>query len=189
MQRAYPIGRACCFYEGVKIPMEYKTICLREVEGNLVQRIAEQWMLVAAGDESGYNMMTASWGGTGEMWGHDIAVAVVRPTRYTYEFLERSDYFTLSFFDETWKQKVHSVCGSQSGRDIDKTKATGLTPIFDHPLVRFAEAELTFCLRKIYVSDLDPKGFLDPTIAQWYEKEDYHRMYVGAVEDVIEKIG
>lgn len=168
--------------------MEYQTISLRETEGNLVKRIAEQWMLVAAGDQTGYNMMTASWGGTGEMWGTDVAVAVVRPTRYTYEFLERADHFTLSFFNKDWKQRVHSVCGSQSGRSVDKAAATGLTPIFDHSSVRFEQAELTLCLRKIYVSDVNPKGFLDPAIAKWYEG-DYHRMYVGAVEAVLKKIG
>lgn len=169
--------------------MEYRSISLREVEGNLVRRIASQWMLVAAGDQNGYNMMTASWGGAGEMWGADVAAAVVRPSRYTYEFLERSDYFTLSFFDETWKERVHSVCGSQSGRDIDKVQATGLTPIFDQPSVRFAQAELTLCLRKIYVSDINPQNFVDPTIAKWYENGDYHRLYVGAVEAALKKIG
>ena len=168
--------------------MQFQEISLREVQGNLVRRIAEQWMLVAAGDQSGYNMMTASWGGAGEMWGKDVAVAVVRPTRYTYEFLERTDRFTLSFFDEEWKQRVHSVCGSKSGRDVDKTAATGLTPVFDHGSVRFEQAELTLCLKKIYVSDIDPKGFLDESIAKWYEG-DYHRVYVGAVEAVLQKIG
>ena len=185
--------RSCLRYlmtekNGVVLFMNYQTISLRQVEGNLVRRIAEQWMLVAAGDESGYNMMTASWGGAGEMWGTDVAVAVVRPTRYTYEFLDRSDYFTLCFFDDVWKKRVHSVCGSQSGRDTDKAQATGLTPLFDHHSVRFAQAELTLCLRKIYVSDLDPKNFLDPAIAKWYDG-DYHRMYVGAVEAVLKKIG
>ena len=167
--------------------MEFQTISLREADGNLVRRIADQWMLVAAGDSSGYNMMTASWGGVGEMWGADVAVAVVRPTRYTYEFLEKNDRFTLSFFEEEYRQQIHSVCGSKSGREIDKAAATGLTPIFDYGSVRFEQAELTLCLRKIYVSDVNPDHFLDPSIAKWYDG-DYHRMYVGAVETVLKRV-
>ena len=49
-------------------------------------------MLISAGDENGFNMMTASWGFMGEMWGNDSAIAMIRPQRYTWEFIEKNDY-------------------------------------------------------------------------------------------------
>ena len=91
-------------------------------------QIGEKWMLLTAGTMDHYNMMTASWGGIGVLWGAPAATIYVRPQRYTRELIEQQDLFTLSFFDSSYHQAL-SFCGSHSGRDCDKTKETGLTPI------------------------------------------------------------
>ena len=88
----------------------FKEISPKEIEGNLIKAIADEWMLISAGDENNYNMMTASWGFAGEMWGADSVVAMIRPQRYTMEFVENKDYFTLSFYGD--KKDIHKVCGS-----------------------------------------------------------------------------
>ena len=118
----------------------FKEISAREIEGNLIKMIADEWMLISAGQEDAYNMMTASWGFAGEMWGNDAVVIAVRPQRYTMEFIDKHDTFALSFYGDN--KAIHKVCGSKSGRDTDKTKETGLTPIFDNDTVYFNQARL-----------------------------------------------
>jgi flavin reductase (DIM6/NTAB) family NADH-FMN oxidoreductase RutF len=162
-----------------------REINIRELKENAVGLIADEWMLVGAGNEGGFNMMTASWGGLGEMWNKDVAVTVVRPQRYTYQFLEQNDLFSLSFFGDD--KAVHAVCGSKSGRDINKAAATGLTPCFEHGTVTFEQARLTLICRKIYVSDVKPECFIDRSLLNCYKDNDYHRAYVGEIIKVLVK--
>ena len=163
----------------------FKEISAREIDGNLVKAISEEWMLISAGDESGYNMMTASWGFAGEMWGNDAVVAMVRPQRYTMEFLEKSDYFTLSFYGD--KKDIHKVCGSMSGRDVNKTELTGLTPVFGDNSVYFSEARLVLVCKKQYVDLLKEEKFTDLSPLKWYDNKDYHYMIIGKIEKVLIK--
>lgn len=164
----------------------FQQINIRDLNQNAVSMIADRWMLVAAGTQEKYNMMTASWGALGEMWGKDIAAVVIRPTRYTYEFMEQEDFFTISVFNEELKQQIHSVCGSKSGRDVNKEKGTGLTPVFDSG-VYFEQADIVLVCKKIYVSDVDPKNFIDKDLDEKWYKNDYHRMYVGEIVKVLVK--
>ncbi|HUX22774.1 MAG TPA: flavin reductase [Spirochaetia bacterium] len=154
---------------------------VENIEDNVFRRIGEGWMLITAGDEQGFNMMTASWGGLGVLWSKRVAFCFVRPHRYTFEFMERSSVFSLSFFDESHRSEL-TYCGEHSGREVDKVAGSGLTPLHD-PLgaVYFAEAELVLVSRKIYFQDLTPANFLDAAIAGNYPEEDYHRMYVGEI--------
>lgn len=163
-------------------PIDPKTI-----EKNVFSAIGKDWMLITAGDRQSCNTMTASWGGLGVLWGKDVATIYVRPQRYTYEFLEREDYFTLSFLPEEYRQAL-SFCGSKSGREVDKISHCGLTPAYgegDAPY--FEEAELVLVCRKLYFQDIDPARFLVPEIEGNYPKKDYHRMYIGEVKEVLQK--
>ena len=159
-----------------------KEIKAKEIKQNMIKAIADEWMLVAAGDENGYNMMTASWGGTGEMWGKDVAVTVIRPQRYTYQFIEKSDMFTLSFYGD--RKDIHAVCGKKSGRDVDKAAETGLTPVFENGTVYFKEARLVLICRKLYASDIKEENFIDKGCLKWYDG-DFHKMYVGEIVKVL----
>ena len=161
----------------------FKEINPCEIQGNLIEKISKEWMLITAGNESGYNMMTASWGFAGEMWGNDAVIAMVRPQRYTMEFINNSDYFTLSFYGDN--KEIHKVCGSMSGRDVDKTKLTGLTPVFSDNTVYFNEAKLVLVCKKQYVSKLEEKGFCDSEpLKKWYDN-DLHYMIIGKIEKVL----
>lgn len=164
----------------------FREINVKDLDRNTVKMIADQWLLITAGDASGYNMMTGSWGALGEMWGKDIAVAVIRPTRYTYGFMEENDYFTLSVLNPTVSKAAHAICGSKSGRDIDKTKETGLTPVFDQG-VYFEQADVVLLCKKIYVSDVKPENFIDKSLDEKWYNEDYHRMYVGEIVKTLVK--
>lgn len=148
---------------------------------NPFKLIGKDWMLVTAGTPERFNTMTASWGGLGILWERPAAFVFIRPTRYTYEFVERSARFTLSFFEERYRPALQ-YCGSHSGRDADKIKEAGLTPVKGENIVYFEEARLVLACRKLYFQDIIPDRFLDPTIGSMYPKKDYHRQYVGEIE-------
>lgn len=162
-----------------------KPIDIKELNFNPFTLIGKDWMLITAGDETSYNTMTASWGGLGVIWEKNVSTIVLRPSRHTLGFVEREEYYTLSFFDKSHK-KALAYCGAYSGRDVDKAKATGLTPVFDAEAPYFAEANLVLVCKKLYKQPIDPKGFLDPDIdAECYPKHDYHEAFVGEVVRVL----
>lgn len=163
----------------------FKEISAKEIQKNIIDAIANEWMLITAGNKDDYNMMTASWGFMGEMWGNDTALAVVRPQRYTMEFIDKSDYYTLSFYGD--RKDIHKICGSISGRDVNKTELTGLTPIFENNAVYFGEANLVLICKKQYVQDMKEECFTDKTPLKWYQDGDYHKMIFGKIEKVLIK--
>ena len=170
--------------------MSLREIPAAELCINPMEMIAKDWWLVTAGSESrGYNTMTASWGHLGSLWwgeghpsGRPTAVIYVRPQRYTKEFLDREAHFTLSVLPGNCR-KALGYLGSRSGRDEDKVKTVGLTPVFDGETVWFAEARVVLVCKKLYWQDLDPSHFLDSGIEAHYPGRDYHRMYIGAISE------
>lgn len=158
-----------------------------EMGGDVFSRIGKQWMLVGAGsEESGANMMTASWGAMGVLWNKPVTTVYIRPSRYTMEFIERETHYALCFFEEGYREAL-ALCGRRSGRDIDKAKETGLTPCFDYEAPCFEQAELVVICRKLYAQDMDPSLFLDSAIENNYHGEDYHRIYTGEIVRVLKR--
>lgn len=165
--------------------MALREISCEELALNPFERIGQEWMLVTAGDESGFNTMTASWGALGVIWGKDAATCYIRQSRHTKEFIDRAGRITLSFLGPEWKRQL-SYLGSVSGRDEDKVAKAGLTPVFVDGTTTFAEATLTLVCRTMAAVCLDPKDFVDASVdAAWYQDHDYHTMYVGAIERVL----
>ena len=165
----------------------FKEVPIADLRFNPFTMIDKEWMLIAAGNREKCNAMTASWGGLGELWGHYVSTIYVRPTRYTLEFLDREPYYALSFFGPGNQRAALGYCGSHSGRDGDKIKAAGLTPVFDEAAPYFKEAKLVFLCRKLYRQDLDPACFIDKSLdAACYPEKDYHKMFIGAVEKVLQ---
>ena len=157
---------------------------LHRIDENVFKLIGSDWMLLTAGMGKSFNMMTASWGGMGVLWNKPVTYIFVRPTRYTYEFIEKNKTYSLSFFDEKYR-KALNLCGTKSGRDIDKVKESGLTPVVsENGIVHFKEAKLVLECTKLYYQDIDPAHFLDPAINKLYDN-DYHRMYIGQIIKII----
>ncbi len=92
---------------------------VKSLKLNPFTAIGEDWLLLTAGNKDNANTMTASWGGMGVLWGKNVVTVYVRPQRFTYQFMENSDYFTVAFFDESWRGAL-KLCGSKSGREVDK---------------------------------------------------------------------
>lgn len=147
-------------------------------------------MLVTAKNPEGkVNTMTASWGGFGVMWGKNVAVTVIRPQRYTKEFIDSSDTFTLSFYDDTFKKDL-SYLGSVSGRDEDKISKTRLTPTDANGIPFFEEAKIVLICRKLFAQPMKPEGFVDAFKQlddEWYPNKDYHVLYVAEIEQILVK--
>jgi flavin reductase (DIM6/NTAB) family NADH-FMN oxidoreductase RutF len=143
-----------------------------------------KWALLTCGDfaESRFNSMTIGWGSLGTMWGKPFAQVVVRPVRYTYEFMERYETFTVCIFPES-SRKALELLGSRSGRDGDKIAEAGLTPIASTQVAApgYDEAELIIECRKMYWDDMVPGHFLNPDIEKNYPEKDYHRIYFGEI--------
>ena len=143
---------------------------------------ADQWLLLTSGDfaESRYNAMTVGWGSAGFMWGLPFVQVVARPHRYTFEFMEQYDTFTLSAFPEACRPALQ-LLGTRSGRSGNKLAESGLTPTPSTKIAApgYEEAELVMECRKIYWDDMESARFLDPRIQKNYPKKDYHRIYYG----------
>lgn len=163
--------------------MEFTEIKPTDLHESAVKLIGKDWMLITAGTPESYNTMTASWGSMGELWNKPVMFIFIRPHRYTYEFVEREDYFTCSFFDEKYRG-VLDFCGARSGRDYDKAKETNITPVVLQNSVAFSEARLVIECRKIYFHDIDPQNFISQSIQKQYPKKDYHRMFIGEITSV-----
>ncbi len=153
------------------------------INESVFRLLDKDWMLITSGTGGHFNTMTASWGGFGIIWNQPVAFIFVRPTRYTFTFLEKYDWFTLCFFGKGYR-KILNFCGSKSGKDVDKIAGTGLIPMeTERGNIFFKGARLVFECRKLYCQDLQPGNFLDPKIDSNYPLKDYHRMYFGKIEN------
>lgn len=146
--------------------------------------IGNQWLLLAAENEGKTNAMTCSWGGLGVLWKKNVAFVFVRRSRYTKEFIDRAERFSLSWFDDPG-HKLLGYFGSVSGRDQDKIAKSGLTLERRENTPCFGEATKTIICRKLYAQEQDMRLFADPAMEQnLYSDRDYHTMYVGEILEI-----
>ncbi len=166
------------------MPLSRTAIDLERLRLPVVGAWKERQFLLAVGDfaSGSYNVMTVGWGGVGRMWARPMALITVRPSRYTYTFLQKHRDFTLNLFPASFADTM-SYCGSHSGREVDKIKETGLVPIASRKVSApgFQQAELILECRASYFSDFDPGHFLADYIEGHYPKEDYHRLFLGEI--------
>ena len=164
-----------------------KEIDIRQIKESAVKLINDDWALLSAGNENGWNTMTVSWGGIGELWNKDVVFVFVRPQRYTKEFLDKEGKFTLSFFGGRMKKEM-GICGSKSGRDCNKAELAGIKPIFEDGTVFIDEAEYALVCQTLYTDYIDPDGFFDKTPDEEnYAQKDYHKVYVAEIKKVFQK--
>lgn len=150
--------------------------------------IKDRWMLISAAKSDGtVNTMTASWGGFGIMWNKEVVFVVIRPQRYTKEFVDSSEHLSLTFFSNDHK-KALAYLGKVSGKDEDKITATGLTVAKDNNIPYFEEAERVIFTKKLFVQRIDESAFLDQDIiGKWYPEKDFHYLYIAEITKVLEK--
>ncbi len=167
------------------IKKKFKSVSPYELNENPFQLMGKDWFLLTAGKIDHFNTMTGGWGMMGILWRKAVVMVYVRPTRHTYGFTEKYDDFTLCFFEEKHRD-VLNFCGTKSGRDTDKAKECGLTPMETKSgSIWFSEARLVIACKKIYSNDVEPALFLDPSIDELYPLKDYHKVYTGEVTECL----
>lgn len=165
----------------------YKKISADKLPGNIVKMLTDDWMLITAGNDMKFNMMTASWGGLGKLYNKPIAICFIAPTRYTYQLMESNDTYTLTFYTEAYRDALN-ICGSKSGKDTDKVKESGLTPITTPAGSKaFAEAWLIIECRKMVSQPVLHEGINDTELKKNWEGKPMHKMYIGEIINVYVK--
>ena len=160
------------------------------IADNPFRMIGTDWLIVTAAlkDDQNrirVNTMTASWGGLGVLWNKNVATIYLRPSRYTKEFIDGSDTFSLCVLGDKYRQQKNYL-GSHSGRDEDKIAAAKLTVIDKEGTPYFKEARLVIICRKLYAQPFDPNCFCDEKICNSnYKNDDFHTMYIGEITKVI----
>ena len=162
----------------------YKRIDADRIPGNIIKQLSENWSLITAGDDNKFNMMTASWGGLGFLYNKPVAFCFINPARYTYQLMENGDTYTISFYTETYRDALQ-YCGSNSGKDADKVKGSGLTPITT-PMgsKAFSEAWMIIECKKMVSQNISQKGMADETLKKNWEGKPTHMMYIGEIVNV-----
>ncbi len=168
-----------------KIMQQYKEIrTMITLNTEIFSQFNDRWALLSAGPAEHHNTMTVSWGGMGTLWGRPVVTVYIRPERYTYQFMNQYDFFTVSFFPEQYRDAL-SLMGSCSGRDTDKEAAAGLTVRDLGKAVSYEGAETVLLCKKIYWQDLDVEHMPAEIVRSRYAGEAPHRLFIGEVTDII----
>ena len=167
---------------------QFKSIKPYDIRDNLFDTIDNEWMLITAGTPESFNTMTASWGTTGILWNKPIAICFVRPQRYTFQFIEKADLYTLTFFDRQHKH-ILQHCGTTSGRDTDKIKDTGLEPVVSaNGGIYYKQARLVLECRILYKDRIEENNFVvKEVIGRNYPSKDFHTFYIGEIVECLLK--
>lgn len=175
-------------YNFVKNMNGFEKISPLEIEGNAIKMISKEWMLVTAGTETDFNMLTASWGGLGELYNKPVAICFIRPDRYTFNYIDNGDTFTLSFYSEDFRE-VLNYCGSASGRNEDKVKGSRLTPLMlpDNKGIAFRQAKLIIECRKLVSMPITADAIEQPDVKAERTKYPLHKMFIGEIIAVYKK--
>ena len=153
---------------------------------DIFKKFNKDWALLTAGDKNKYNTMTISWGTLGILWNKEVVTVFVRKSRYTHEFIENNEYFTVSFYSDEYKKDL-GILGSVSGRDKDKVSLTKLTPEFLDNTTTFREASETLVCKKIYMQDMDITSIPVDIKDKLYSDNDIHTIIIGEVVDILSK--
>lgn len=161
--------------------MAFRNIEPEQLPGNVIDEVCNKWMLLAAGTQDQSNFMTVNWGMMGELWFRPAVTVYVRHSRYTLEFMENNEYFTLSSIKPEYK-KALNLAGSKTGRGVNKYELCGLTPAQIDGQPTFEEAAYTIVCKKMYAAEMPEKEFLDADVfAESYPNGDLHKMFIGQI--------
>jgi flavin reductase (DIM6/NTAB) family NADH-FMN oxidoreductase RutF len=165
---------------------KWKKIAPGEIKDNPVI-LCDNLLAVASGKEGDMNAMTVGWMTIGRIWSDPAAMVYISPDRYTFDFLERNEYFTITAFPDDERERL-VILGTQSGLEGDKIKDAGLTVEYTelgNPA--FSEGRFMIECRKIYREQLNIDSIMDTAIRKsFYEdyKQNVHYVYIGVIENV-----
>jgi len=151
-----------------------------EVFQETLERLSGDGILLVAGNP--LNLMTIGWGTIGYIWGRPIMTVMVRPVRYTFGLMESAKDFSVCILPEKYKKEL-SLCGTQSGRNLNKLEACKLNveKCYHSDCLFISESLIHFECRIVHKHFISPST-LDPLIDQrYYLSKDYHMVYYGEI--------
>ena len=161
----------------------FQDMSLDYFECNPFNTIGQDWFAITAKKGDKVNAMTAGWGGMGAMWGKSCVFVVVRKSRYTKEFMDASDRFSITFFPDKKGKGLLKYLGSVSGRDEDKLSVARVGVDYYEDVPYIDAGKIVLICRKMFCAPLEKSGFLDAEIdPKWYADGDYHDLYIAEVE-------
>ena len=168
--------------------MSFCLVQPKDLDTNLFRMIDDEWLLICSYDEKNgrENMMTASWGGMGILWNRQVCFLFVRPQRYTHDLLDTEVRFSVCVLPEVYRH-AHKVCGSQSGRTVDKMAVTGLHETDFEGVKGVLESKYVFIVKQLYRDELTKCGFMDMALLKNYPTDDFHTVYVCEIEKIFQK--
>lgn len=159
---------------------------IEKVQSDLLPRFINEWALLTAGEGDHWNTMTIARGSFGDMWWKPVIDAYVVPSRYTFGFMEKYDWFTVSFFPKEYRKDLQ-ILGTLSGRDGDKVAQTKLTPMPVERGMSFEQADTTLICHKLYEQPLDPKAIPAEIMASTYADMGTHTLFIGEIAKALVK--
>lgn len=163
-----------------------KEIAVKEWAVNPFTSIGDDWMLITAAKGDKVNTMTASWGGMGVLWNYNVAYIFIRQTRYTKQFVDAADTFSLTFFPQS-ERKTLGYMGRVSGRDEDKIATAGYHVVFDGGTPYFDEAHTAVICTKLSKHPIAMETMPKDVCEKWYADGNCHDMYVARIDKVLIK--
>lgn len=175
----------------------FTTITPYEMKENPFQLMGREWFLMTAEKKDGsINTMTVGWGGFGVLWQKNVVFVAVRPERFTKEFLDESDTFSLTLFDPSFKRML-GYMGTVSGRTEDKIAKSSLTVVYDENTPYFEEAKMSITCKRIMETEFQEKDFNGKTefTGKFYGGENqhsgegggYHWLYIAQITKILVK--
>ena len=144
----------------------FQTYPIDMLEFNPFTKIGKEWALVTTNADTKDNTMTISWG-------------------YTKEFIDKNEFFSISFLDETYRQALN-YCGAHSGRDEDKIANAGLNSNHKMGIPFIDESNLVLLCHKLSATRITEDSFLSPDIKEkWYPDGNMHTMYIAEIMEVL----
>ena len=154
-----------------------------ELSKEAIEQLIKGAFLTVKDKEDRLNTMTIGWGSIGYMWKRPVFMVMVRKSRFTYDLMENTNEFTVSFPLNNQLKKELGVCGTKSGREINKFKECNLTPIsskkIQTPVIE--ECDLHFECKIVYKQAMNEQGMSDEIKEIYGAEKDYHTLYYGEI--------
>lgn len=163
----------------------FRQVAADKIPGNIIKLLNDA-TLITSGSGENVNVMAASWGGLGVFWEKPVSFCFLGAQRYSITTMDKGDTYTISFYTEAYKDAIQ-YCGSTTGRNEDKIKGSGLTPIkTPSGATAFAEAWMIFECKKIIAQPLSQDAIADKTsdAAKKWNGKELHKMYIGEILNV-----
>ncbi len=168
--------------------MEFKEVFNKDFSCNPFTVVGKEWLLITAEKNGIVNTLTASWGGFGHLWNKDVVNIFIRQSRYTKEFIDEADNFSISILNHDKYLDQLMYLGKVSGRDENKIKNSGLTIKHIDDVPYFMEANQVFICKKLFAQTINSNNIIDNKITdKFYENEDNHEIYFGEVIKILKK--